>query len=110
MFKKSSSFIKLLSISASAQIPYIVLSMIVSPLLGKIWFPLSMISMVSGAIYTLVIMYELINDDLKFEGDTKVYFNLICLGILAVAGYYAFSKILVSSSISGLGNVLSIFG
>ena len=102
VFKKNSNFIKLLSISASAQIPFIVLSMIVSPLLGYIWNPLSLIAMVLGVFYTIIIMYELINDDLNFEGDMKIYFNMICWGILVVSGYYALLKMYVGASVFSL--------
>ena len=109
IIKKQVSFIKLLSISATAVIPAIIGIMILSPLAGKIWSPLSIVFMVVGAVYSFVILYELINGELKLEGDTKVYFNLICIGILAIVGYYAYMRLLMSSITGGLDNIMDYF-
>ncbi len=107
--KKQLSFIKSLSIAATSVIPAVVGIMILSPLGGMIWSPLSIVFMVVGAVYTLVILYELMNSELKLEGDAKIYFNLICFGILAVAGYYAYMKLFMSSVTGGLENILDMF-
>jgi len=107
--KKQLSFIKSLAIATTSIIPAVVGIMILSPLGGLIWSPLSIVFMVAGAVYTLVILYELMNSELKLEGDVKIYFNLACLGILAVAGYYAYMKLFMSSIPGGLENILDVF-
>lgn len=111
IFKKSTNFIKMLSISATSLIPYIVLGMIVSPLIGKIWAPLSIFAMIIGVVYSLLIFINLINDDLVFDSvDSKIYFHLICLSILGSAGYYLFMKLMVSSVSNNLNDLLNLFG
>lgn len=111
IFKKSTTFIKMLSISATSLIPYIVLGMIVSPIIGKIWAPLSIFAMVIGAVYSLLIFINIMNEDLTFDSvDTKIYFHLICLSILGSAGYYLYMKLMVSSVSNNLNDLLNLFG
>ncbi len=111
MFKKSTNFIKMLSVSATSLIPYIALGMIVSPILGKIWTPLSIIATVIGAVYSLLIFINLMNEDLVFDNvDLKIYFHLICLSVLGSAGYYLYMKFMVSSVSKDLNDLLNIFG
>lgn len=111
MFKKSTNFIKMLSVSATSLIPYIGLGMIVSPILGKIWTPLSIIATVIGAVYSLLIFINLMNEDLVFDNvDLKIYFHLICLSILGSAGYYLYMKLMFSSVSKDLNDLLNIFG
>ncbi len=108
--KKQVSFTKMLAVSATSVIPFTVLSMIVSPLLGKIWAPLSVISLVVGIVYSLLIFITLINKDITFEnGDSRIYFNLICLSILGSAGYYVYMKLLMSGIGSKVSDLLDLF-
>ncbi len=107
--KKELSFIESLSIVSTSVIPAIICTMIISPLAGKIWNPLSIIFIVIGGIYSLIILYELMNDILKLDGDKKIYFNLICFGLLTIAGYYAFMKLFKSSVSSELDGLLNLF-
>ena len=109
IIKKQLSFIKSLSISTTSVIPAVVGAMVLSPLAGKIWSPLSIVFMVVGAVYSLIILYELMNEELKLDSDTKIYFNLVCLGILMVAGYYAYMKLFMSSVTSGLDGLMDLF-
>ena len=82
--KKQLSFIKSLSISATSVIPTICGSMILSPILGMIWSPLSMVFTIIGLVYSLIIFYEFMNNELNLEKDKKIYFNLVCFGILII--------------------------
>lgn len=108
--KKQVSFTKMLAISATAVIPFTVLSMVVSPLLGKIWAPLSVVALVIGIVYSLLIFITLINKDITFEnGDSRIYFNLICLSILGSAGYYVYMKLLMSGLGSKVSDLLDLF-
>lgn len=109
IIKKQLSFIKSLSIASTSVIPAVLGAMVVSPLIGKIWSPLSIIFVVVGCVYSIIILYELMNDELKLEEDAKIYFNLICLGILAVAGYYVYMRLLMSSVTSGLDGLMELF-
>lgn len=111
VFKKSTNFIKILSVSATSLIPYVVLAMIVSPLIGKIWAPLSMIAMVVGTVYSMLIFINIMNDELVFDNiDFKIHFHLICLSILGSAGYYLCMKLMVSGISSNINDLFNIFG
>ena len=107
--KKELNFVKSLSIASTAIIPVVIGAMIISPLVGKIWNPLSVVFTVVSGTYSLIILYELMNDKLKLDEDIKIYFNVVCLGILAVAGYYVYMKLLMSSVTDGLNGLLDLF-
>ncbi len=107
--KKELSFIKSLSISTTSVIPAVCGAMILSPILGMIWSPLSMVFTIIGLVYSLIILYEFMNKELNLEKDKKIYFNLVCFGILIIAGYYAYMKLVMSSVTSGLNNLMDLF-
>lgn len=111
IFKKSLNFIKLISISATSILPYVVLGMIVSPILGKIWAPLSIFSMIVGAIYSIVILVNLMNEEVELENtDFKIYYHAICLSVLVSALCYLVYQIVLGSITSGLGGMLNLLG
>lgn len=108
--KKSLSFIKTLSISASSLMPYAVMGMVVSPILGKIWAPLAVISAVIGIVYSIAIFVVLINDNIKFDRkDFEIYFHSVCITILVTAGYYAYIKLITSEITNQMGSYLDLF-
>ena len=108
--KKSINFMKTVSISASAIIPYVVMGMVVSPILGKIWSPLSIISTIVGAVYSVILFVLLISDNIQFERkDFCAYFHLVCMTILGTAGYYAYMKLFTSGLTDQLGSYLDMF-
>jgi len=85
--------------------------MVVSPILGKIWAPLSIVALVIGIVYSVLIFFNLINNEVDLENtDLKIYFHLICLSILGIAGYYLFVNMLTSSITGELDNILNMFG
>lgn len=112
VFKKNGNFIKLLSISATSLIPFTLVGMFASFVLGKIWSPLYMVCVIVSLIYSVLILVSLINKQFEFENDdTKIYFHLICLGALAVAGYYLYMKYFVLGTISSkVSDVLDLLG
>lgn len=113
--KKSISFAKTLAISASALIPYIVCSMILSTLGGYIWSYLSLFFSAAGFILAFVVLYELMNEELKLESDTKIYFNVACILIIAIGGYFAMTKVLPkteaaqASFVGSFSSILDMF-
>lgn len=111
IFKKTSNFIKILSISASSLIPYTILGLIISPILSKIWMPLSIITMIIGVVYSLLIFINLMDDTVTFDKiDTKIFFHLICLAILGSIGYYLYTKLMVSNVPNNINDLLDMFG
>ena len=99
IFKKNISFVKTLSISAISMLP-ILLSMFLATFAGFIWNPLNIGITLIGCVYSIIILYELINSEVSLEKDYKIYFNTICFGILIVLGYYFFMKFFIGSAIA----------
>lgn len=97
IFKKTLPYLKSLAIVVSAFIPGVIGGMIVGPLLSFIYTPLSVLIIALSIVYSITILYELINDELKLESDQKVYFNIVCYGVIIVIGYFAFTKLIASN-------------
>ena len=71
--------------------------------------PLGMAITIVGSIYTLIMIYETMNNEILLEGNAKYYFNLICLSILLLAGYYIYMKIF-TSPLSDVSDILDLLG
>jgi len=100
--KKQPNFSRLLGIAAIASAPILICSLVISPLLALIWAELAMPITVIGAVYTIVLIYEGINNEVLLEGNKKYYFNFVCLSILGIAAYYLYLKLFMSSISDGL--------
>lgn len=100
--KKQINFARLLGISSASVVPTLICSLILSPLLAMIYIPLGMCILIIGGVYTIIIIYETINNEIMLEGNVKYYFNLICLSILSIAAYYLYMKVFMSSVSGGL--------
>ena len=107
--KKQTNFSRLLGISAISVVPMIICSMVISPLLSMIYTPLGIGVTIVGGVYTIIIIYEIINNEIKLEGNAKLYFNLICMSILAIAGYYLYMKFMMGSATNDIKNILDMF-
>ena len=108
--KKQTNFSRLLGIAAIAVAPMLVCSLVLSPLLALIWTKLAMPITLIGAIYTVVLVYEGMNNEVLVEGNAKYYFNLVCLSILGIAAYYLYMKLFMSSISGGLEDIMDLFG
>lgn len=110
IIKKQVNFSRLLGISALAITPMLACTLILSPLLALILSELSMPIMLVGIVYTIILLYEGMNSQIKLEGNIKYYFNLICFSILMVSAYYLFMKLFMSSLVGGLSDIFDMFG
>jgi len=110
IIKKQPNFSRLLAISVIAVAPILVCSLILSPLLALIWAELAMPITLIGAIYTIVIIYEGMNNEVLVEGNAKYYFNLVCLSILGIVAYYLYMKLFMTSISDGFGDIMDLFG
>lgn len=108
--KKNMSFIKSLAIATTSVIPAVICSMVLSPLGGMVWDKLSIVLTFLGFVYSIVILYELVNSELSLEGDVGVYYNASCFLLLAVAAYYVYVELFTVSSLGGLDGLLDWFG
>lgn len=110
VIKKTISFAKTLSISATSILPFVVLGMLISPILGKIWEPLSVIAMVAGTVYSIIIFFVLIRKEIALDDpDLDAYFHLACMTILGTAGYYVVINFLISPLASEFDDLLNMF-
>lgn len=110
VIKKQIDFSKIVLISSSSIIPYVIMGMIISPILGKIWAPLSMVSTIIGLVYSIIIFVTLISDSIKFDNkDFMIYFHLVCMTILGTSGYYAYMKLFTSGVTEQISDYLEMF-
>lgn len=109
IIKKESNFIKLVSATATAFIPYVIVA-ILSPLVSLISSTLGLCVTVIGIVYSLAILFELLNDQIVIENkNTKILFHAICMSIVLIVGGYIAYKMIVGALTSGLGSLLGGF-
>lgn len=112
MMKKEVKYQKLLGISAISVIPVLLFTLVVSPIVAFLYAPLGICASLIGGIYTVLLVYELMNQQLKVEGNMKYYFNLICFSIIAITLYFLYMKFMipsVSNDMTDLKNILDMF-
>lgn len=107
--KKQTNFARLLGISSLVVTPVLICSLLLAPILSLIWSELAMPVIIIGLIYTLILLYENMNNEIKLEGDMKYYFNLICLSILAIVIYFIYMKLVIASATDGLDEIFDLF-
>jgi len=108
--KKQTNFSRLLGISAIAVTPMLVCLLVLSPILTLIWDKLAMPITIVGVMYTIVLTYEGMNNEVLVEGNVKYYLNLVCLSILGIAAYYLYMKLFMSTISDDLKDVMGLFG
>ena len=109
IIKKQPNFSKLLCISTVSLVPMLMCYLVISPLLSLIWLELAVPTIIIGAIYTIVLLYEGMNNEVGVEGNEKYYFNLVCLSLLAIAGYYFYSRLIIGNVTSELEDLTNFF-
>lgn len=111
IFKKKANYIKLLSTTAISMLPVVIGSMIVGPILGKIWSPLGLVVSIASIIYTIGILVTLINDQVTLEDKNyRIYYHGLSITILLVAGYYILINVLLSGITKGASSILNMLG
>ena len=110
IIKKQTNFSRMLGISALAVVPMLICISFLSPVLSMISAQLTMPIILIGIVYTIIILYEGMNREVPLEGNVRYYFNLVCLSILIVAGYYLMLKLMMSSISGAFENVMDLLG
>lgn len=111
IFKKKANYIKLLSSTAISMLPVVIGSMLVGPILGKIWSPLGLVVSIASIIYTIAILVTLINDQVTLEDKNyRIYYHGLSITILLVAGYYILINVLLSGITKGASSILNMLG
>ena len=110
VMKKNTDYFKMLVLTSTSIIPFIISGMLLAPILGIIWSLLGVVATIIGAVYSLLIFINLIDDEFKLESiDKKIYFHLICLSIIGSITYYLYFKIIFGSQSSSVSNILDLF-
>ena len=111
IFKKKANYIKLLSTTAISMLPVVIGSMLVGPILGKIWSPLGLVVSIASIIYAIGILVTLINDQVTLEDKNyRIYYHGLSITILLVAGYYILINVLLSGITKGASSILNMLG
>lgn len=108
IIKKQLNFSKVLGMAAISVVPLFLSTLLFSPLLGMISSYLSTGISLIGGIYTILLTYEGMNEELQLKENQKYYFNLICFSILGIAAYYLYMKFFMDIG-GNLGDLLDLF-
>lgn len=89
--KKTISYFKMLTITCTAIVPYIICAVFLAPLFGLIHSYIAAVIAIAGLVYSVLIFFGLIKDELEFKTkEQSLYFHLICAGVLAIAFYFTY--------------------
>ena len=108
ILKKQADFPKLLGIAVTTTLPVIICYTLISPILGMIWGLLGLLATVIGLVYTLILTYELMSEELSLKENSKFYLNLICLKIISAIIYYVIIYLLIASVANGLNGIFNL--
>jgi len=91
IIKKTVSFFKMLSITATSMMPYIIATVFLAPIFGLIHTYVGAFIGVLGLVYSILIFLGLIDQEIEFKSkDQKLYFHAACVGLLALIFYFTF--------------------
>lgn len=89
--KKNSSYFKMLSITSTAIMPYVLTSVLLAPLFGMLNNHVGAVISIAGLVYSFLIFLGLVNEEFDFKTkEQKLYFHLICIGILCLVFYFTY--------------------
>lgn len=108
IIKKETDFPKLLGIAVVSTLPMLVCYTLISPILGMIWGLLGLCTIVVGVVYTIILIYELMSEELSLKDNTKFYLNLVCLGIITSIIYFMIMYLLIANVTTGLNSIFNL--
>ena len=100
IIKKQVNFSKLLGISSLGVVPAYLGMLVISPIVSLIYAPLGIVVSFISAVYTFLVLYESINEEMPLEKEKKFYFHLLCISIIIVVIYFVYMNFFVSSTVS----------
>ena len=105
--KKTVTYMRTLTITAVAMIPFTVATMFAATILGLIWEPLGLIVAVAGVAYSIAIFVSLLNEEVTFVNkDYAIYYFAGCFTTTIVIAYYAITKWFASMISSGIQSMI----
>lgn len=108
ILKRQANFARLLGLGALSAVPFLLCALVIAPLLSLIYAPLGIVVTIIGLVYTILILYEGVGQEIPMEGNQKYYFHLICLSILLIAAYYVYIKFFTVTVSDELDNILDL--
>lgn len=104
--KKTVNFMRVLTITAVSFVPACATMYLLTPIFGWIHIHLGVIITIIGFVYSLVIFFSAMRDELKFESaDKAVYFNLICVSVILIIVYFVGVNITANAINSSTGSL-----
>ncbi|MBR2712898.1 MAG: YIP1 family protein [Bacilli bacterium] len=97
--KKDVKYPKLVAITAVSTVPLILTTIVFLNFLMSINTTLGIIILLAGILYSIVLIYEGMNEQLQLDGNQKILCNFICLLAVSIALYLILDSSLFSSSI-----------
>lgn len=106
IFKKTLNFPKLLGITTLSIVPALIVYVLISPIIGLMWAPGSIILIISGMLYSMSILFINLDKELNFENKDKfILFNLISVFVIILIVYLVGTQIISSQISSSLGGL-----
>lgn len=96
IIKKEVKFPRLVGAITLSIIPLLIGALVISPIVSLISVKLGILVYIISGIYTLILLYETINDELELQGNMKYYFNVICYTILIIISYIAVTELFLT--------------
>ena len=89
--KKTVSYTKMLAITCTSIMPYIISTVFLAPLFGLLHHYVGAFFAIAGLVYSILIFFGLIKEEIEIKNKEKaLYFHLICVGVLAFVFYITF--------------------
>lgn len=107
VIKKEMNFSRLVGLAAISLVPFVLASLLVSPFLSMIYLMLGRAVTIIGFIYSTIILYENINNEISLSKNEKYYFNLTNLSIIGIIIYILYTKFIMNSLVNDLTNLLN---
>lgn len=106
VLKKEVPYRKFLIVSTNAFIPMAFVTLLICPIVSIISAPVSSCLALLALLYMGFILVSGMNSLVEIEDtDRKMYFHLVCLGILMIAFYFITTEILVDAAVGALGSL-----
>lgn len=106
VLKKEVPYRKFLIVSTNAFIPMAFVPLLICPIVSIISVPVSSCLALLAMLYMGFILVSGMNSLVEIEDtDRKMYFHLVCLGILMIAFYFITTEILVDAAVGALGSL-----
>lgn len=94
VMRKECSFTRLLAISATSSISFLVIGMVIAPILGLIVEELTLFATAIGGAFSIGTFITLTSWEIDVEdSDYNIFMHIACMCVLMLVGYYLLSSV-----------------